>query len=114
MVERRITDGARIGQLLASELTGLTGGVLGDVSVVDADPDADPSPTGTEAYRVGHDGTVVATVSLYPEHVTLRLHGERTWPETPGESTTAAGDRLHIERGAGVKRAVDALRGALG
>lgn len=113
MVDRRITDGARIGQLLASELTGLRRGVLGAVSVVDADPDAEPSPAGTEAYRVSHDGTVVATVSLYPEHVTLCLHGG-TWPETPGELTTVSGDRLRIESGAGVKRAVDALRDALG
>jgi hypothetical protein len=119
MVERRVTDGKRIGQLLASELTGLQTGVLADVSVVDADPDATPSEAGTEAYRVTHDGAAVASVLLYPEHVTVCLQGEHVWPDRLGVGETPAverqgGDSLRVLDGAGVKRAVDAVRDLLG
>lgn len=112
MVERRVTDSKRIGQLLASELTGLEVGVLGAVSVTDADPEATPSETGTEAYRVTCRGAVVASVVLYPEQVRVQLHGERVWPErvTAGETPGS----LRVTDGAGVKRAVDALRETVG
>jgi hypothetical protein len=73
-----ITDGKRIAQLLASELSGLERGPLDAVSVSDADPDATPSERGTEAYRVTHRQDHIATVRLYPEHATVRLHGDRT------------------------------------
>jgi hypothetical protein len=56
MVENRVTDGTRIAQLLASELTGLSRGPLSGVEVVDADPDAEPSPGGTFAYAFEHEG----------------------------------------------------------
>ena len=117
MVERRVSDGKRIGQLLASELTGLAVGVLGDVSVTDADPDATPSETGPVAYRVRNNDTVVASVRLYPEQAAVCLHGERAWPE--GVATSDAGtdgpvDTLWVTDGADVKRAVDALRDTLG
>ena len=111
MVDRRVTDGKRIGQLLASELTGMAVGALADVSVVDADPDTGPTPTGAEAYRVAHDGAVVASVWLYPGYAELRLENRRSWPDSAGgTATTVSGDRLRVESGVGVKRAVDALR----
>jgi hypothetical protein len=140
MVERRVSDGKRVGQLLASELEGLSVGVLDAVSVVDADADATPSEEGTEAYRVAHDGTVVASVWLHPEHAAVRLHGERAWPDSEAtdrtdgptadetDGPTADGtdgptadettvlkraDSLRVESGAGVKRAVDAFRAVL-
>jgi hypothetical protein len=124
MVERRVSDGKRVGQLLASELEGLSVGVLDAVSVVDADADATPSEEGTEAYRVAHDGTVVASVWLHPEHAAVRLHGERAWPDseatdrtdgpTADETTVLKrADSLRVESGAGVKRAVDAFRAVL-
>jgi hypothetical protein len=115
MVERRISDGKRIGQLLASELTGLSVGVLAELSITGADTDATPSEAGTRAYRVAHDGDVVAGVWLYPEHAELRLTGEHGWPATvPGRKVTREGaDSLRIETGAGVKQAVDALRAVL-
>jgi hypothetical protein len=117
MVERRISDGRRLGQLLASELTGLSVGVLADVSVTDADPDARPSESGTEAYRIAFEGTVVASVRLYPEHATVCLRGERAWPDDVRPSETEActpASVLRVTDGAGVKRAVDALRDTLG
>jgi hypothetical protein len=119
MVDRRVTDSTRIGQLLASELTGLAVGVLADVSVVDADSDATPSESGTEAYRIAHEGNTVASVVLYPEHAAVRLHGERAWLGDDGASDRATVERtsrdsLRVESGAGVKGAVDALRAVLG
>jgi len=57
MVEDRLTDGVRIGQLLASEVSG-NEGRLRDLSLADADPDAEPTPDGALAYRIvrGVDG----------------------------------------------------------
>lgn len=51
MVERRLSDGTRVAQLLASEIDGL-GGPLEPASVVDADPDVEPTPDGAFAYAV--------------------------------------------------------------
>lgn len=51
MVEDRLTDGRRIAQLLASELTG-AGDALVALSVTDADPDVEPTTDGALAYRV--------------------------------------------------------------
>ena len=115
MVERRISDGKRIGQLLASEVTGLSVGVLADLSVTGADADATPSEAGTRAYRVAHGGDDVAEVWLYPEHAELQLIGERRWPEpVAGRTVSREGtDSLRIDSGAGVKQAVDALRTVL-
>jgi len=115
MVERRISNSTRIGQLLASELTGLSVGVMAEVSVTGADADATPSEAGTRAYRIAHEAEVVAGVWLYPGYAELRLAGERGWPETAaGRMVTREGaDSLRIEAGAGVKQAVDALRTVL-
>ncbi len=51
MVERRLSDGTRIAQLVASEIEGL-GGPLGPASVVDATPDVEPTAAGAVAYTV--------------------------------------------------------------
>lgn len=69
MADRRVTDPTRIAQLLASEVTGRSRGSLGRLTVVDADPDAEPSPGGTLAYRLaldcpdGRDGAEVPNQS---------------------------------------------------
>lgn len=124
MVEDRVTDGKRVAQLLASELSGREDGALGALSVVDADRDADPSPDGTVAYGVAVEGERVGDVALYPERVEVVLWGlpaaavrEATRGpdlvaadpdgafEAPGEADTV----LRVESGAAVKRAVDAL-----
>lgn len=73
MVDDRVTDGRRIGQLLASELDGRDDGPLSALSVVDADPDAEPSANGTVVYGVARDGDRFADVLLHPERVTVRL-----------------------------------------
>ena len=51
MVTDRLTDGVRIGQLLASEVAGNHGRLRG-LGVTDADPDVEPTPDGALAYRL--------------------------------------------------------------
>jgi hypothetical protein len=104
MVDERITDGKRVAQLLASELSGLEAGPLAAVDVADADPDAEPSPEGTTAYRVTVGGEPAGRVVIYPERAVLR------WED---ESVTASDEPLTVDSGAAVKRAVDAVRDRL-
>ncbi|MCU4924687.1 hypothetical protein OB905_01640 [Halobacteria archaeon AArc-dxtr1] len=52
MVERRITDGRRIAELLASELDGRTDGALAHLAVTDANRDVEPTSEGSRAYDV--------------------------------------------------------------
>jgi len=128
MVERRVTDGRRIGQLLASELTGLEVGPLAAVEVVDADADASPSETGVEAYRVTHCGSVLASVWLYPDHIEVCLLDDHIWADdhtgpddhsgsdsraTRDVPTVESDQRLRVASGAAVKPAVDRLRDVL-
>lgn len=112
MVEDRITDGKRIAQLLSSELSGRDRGTLGDVSVVDADPDAEPSPEGTEAYGIGYRSERIGTVRLFPEAVTISVTRQvEPITESAQENGLAVTDdeALRLESGASVKRAVDAV-----
>lgn len=118
----RATDGTRIAELLASELTGLERGPLAAVAVTDADPDAEPSPDGTLAYRVTFEGEVVAAAFLHPDRVRLEV---RTDPAAAAEAVQGPDLRarpkatdpprtlLFVESGAAVKRAVDAVEAAL-
>ncbi|QLH83137.1 hypothetical protein [Halosimplex pelagicum] len=120
MVEDRVTDGKRIAQLLSSELSGRDRGALGDVSVVDADPDAEPAPEGTVGYGVAYCDERVGTVRLYPDAAQLAIAGagpvdaERVRAAVDGPGLTATDDgAVRIESGAAVKRAVDALLAGL-
>lgn len=51
MVADRLTDGVRIGQLLASEIAGDRGRLDG-IAVTDGDPDVEPTADGALAYRL--------------------------------------------------------------
>jgi len=118
MVEDRTTDTARIAGLFASELTGLETGPLADVAVVNADPDATPSPGGTAAYAIEYRESRVGTVALFPDRVRVRLAvdaGETTGTATGRVPVEPAdeGCLLWIETGAAVKPAVDTIRAAL-
>jgi|SRR6056297_3670754 len=73
MVEKRITDGKRIAQLLSSEITGRETGVLAELAVVEADPDADPSDDGAFAYAVALGDDRLADVFMQPERAYLEL-----------------------------------------
>lgn len=109
MVENSVSDGKRIAQLLASELTGLETGPLERVTVSDAAPDAMPSDGGTFAYRISADEAELATVTLYPEYAELAFHTEpaeiESRLEVAGEPATAS-----VTSGAEVKDAVDLIR----
>ncbi len=101
MVIDEITDGKRIGQLLASEIHGHQRGNLGLVAVTDADPDVEPTETGAYAFAVTFDGQAdrepstasrFAAVYIYPEHVQVVF--------TRGGSTAlAAADRYGLSSG---------------
>lgn len=118
MVEDRITDGKRTAQLLASELTGLSSGVMDRLGVEDADPDAEPSDDGTFAYGIVRDDERVGEVFVHETTARIDLsaeHGsvaELDDTDTEGLSVTTTDDgslRVHVEYGAAVKRAVDLL-----
>jgi len=125
MVEDRVTDGKRIAQLLSSELSGRDRDTLGDVTVVDADPDAEPSRGGTVAFGVAYRDERVGTVRMYPEAAELSVGdadptdtaaasplplAERVADAVEGPDLAASGDgAIRVESGAAVKRAVDAL-----
>lgn len=139
MVEDRVTDGRRIAQLLASELTGLERPPLDRVGVADADPEAAPSPGGTHAYAVTLDDERIGAVFVHEDYARLALEsrvdvsvggvdaGEAATsvdaeeglpadaPDREGLSvpTDDEGVAVHVERGAAVKDAVDLLTGLI-
>jgi hypothetical protein len=119
MVEDAITDPKRIAELFASELTGLATGPLAAVTVVDADPDATPSPDGTVAYALESDGKRVGRVSLYPESAVVDLGdgvaAESSALERDGLAVEETDDGvvLRLSIGAAVKSAVDVVRTSL-
>jgi hypothetical protein len=131
VVEDRITDGERIAQLLASELTGLDVSPLDAVSVVDADRDVSPSSDGPVAYRIQYREEPLGEVRIYPDHARLRLDGSvggspESLHTVEGVAETAdslsviggvddADDSVvvRIGSGAAVKSAVDLIRDLL-
>ncbi|MFB6074503.1 MAG: hypothetical protein ABEJ89_05780 [Haloarculaceae archaeon] len=126
MVEDRTTEPRRVAQLLASELTGLERGPLAAVEVVDADPDAEPSPEGPVAYAIAHGGNRVGEVRLYDAGATVELAdgdalGDAADGARPSIEGTAPGERgvpiveteggaaMRVSSGAAVKRTLDVL-----
>jgi len=118
MVEERLTDGRRIAQLLASEVTG-HGDALAGLSVADADPDVDPTPDGTFAYGIDRDGSRVASVFVQPDRIrvefgcavgaaadTAREEGLRVRPKAVDPPRTL----VFVADGAQVKRLLAVLR----
>jgi hypothetical protein len=118
MVEERLTDGRRIAQLLASEVTG-HGDALATVSVTDADPDVEPTPDGAFAYGIDSDDGRVATVLVQPDRI--RVEFERA-VDVAADAASDAGLRVRpkavepprtlvfVENGAQVKWLVSTLR----
>ncbi|WP_324663789.1 hypothetical protein [Haloarcula sediminis] len=110
MVEDRITDGKRVGQLFASELTGLERGPLGAVSVEDADPDAEPTPEGTYAFRVAAEGETLGTVSVTETATRLALETPTGFESDRDDVTVEDGGRVVVAHsGAAVKVLVDVV-----
>ncbi|MFC7098188.1 hypothetical protein [Halobaculum marinum] len=129
MVADQTTDGVRIAQLLASEITG-DGDRLRDAVVSDADPDVKPTPDGTLAYRVrladgeggeegGDDGDdVLAEVFVHPERARVEFVAD---PDAAATAAEGAGLRVRpkavrpprtvvfVEDGAQVKHVLPAF-----
>lgn len=113
MVEDTVTDGKRIAQLLASELTGLDEGALAALSVTEANPDAVPTDAGATAYTiVDGDDEALAVVTMYPEYATVSFQRAVAWPEGQQrpDLLDESDSTLVVSSGAAVKRAVDAIR----
>lgn len=72
MVVDRLTDGKRIAQLLASELTGHED-AFAALSVVDADSDVEPTEDGALAYAVAADDERVAEVYVHPDRARVEF-----------------------------------------
>ncbi|WP_123620398.1 hypothetical protein [Halorubrum sp. CSM-61] len=128
MVDERLTDGVRIGQLLASEVSG-DGGRLRDLALADADPDVEPTPDGALAYRVIHGGeTLVAEAYVQPDRLRIEFvagaaeNDDGTdLPAVAADAADDAGLRVRpkevrpprtlvfVEDGAQVKRALPAF-----
>ena len=118
MVEERLTDGRRIAQVLASEVTG-HGDDLDALAVTDADPDVEPTPDGTFARAVDRDGERVASVYVQPDRI--RIEFERA-VDAVAEAAGREGLRVRpkavepprtlvfVEDGAQVKWLLPALR----
>jgi hypothetical protein len=116
MVDDRVTDGARIAELLASELTGMATGALDRVAVTDADPSATPSASGTRAYRVTLADEAIGAVTIYPASATLvvdrDLAGKASTPDLSAVNGVtidrdAGSVQVSIARGAAVKDVAD-------
>lgn len=60
MVDEALADGARIAQLLASEVEGRVDGALASLSVTEANTDVEPTADGAFAYAIEHDGERLA------------------------------------------------------
>lgn len=117
MVDERTTDGVRIAQLLASELTG-DGDRLAAATVTDADPDAEPTPDGTPVYRVRLGEAPIAEVFVQPDRARVEFAAA---PDAAAAAAGEAGLRVRpkavrpprtvvfVEDGAAVKRALPAF-----
>ena len=138
MVADRLTDGVRIGQLLASEVSG-NEGRLRALSLADADPDVEPTADGALAYRIVRavdgdateaDGGVVAEVYVQPDRVRVEFVGaDAEGPDDLPTVTASAADEaglrvrpkavrpprtlVFVEDGAQVKRALPVLEAAV-
>ncbi len=122
MVEDRVTDGHRIAQLLASELTAREDGPLAGLKLTDVDRNAEPTADGTFVYRIANRGETVADAYLQPERVRLEF---RFAPDTVAGAAQETGLRVRpkaveppqtlvfVESGVDAKRALDVVRVAL-
>lgn len=136
MVDREITDGYRIAELLASEIDGRRSGPLAPLSVADPDRTVEGTPEGERAYDVRRlegdrdprreptpedAGALFAQVFVHEDRARVAV---REGVEAAAQAGETAGLRirpkavepprtlLFVERGADVKRAADALAAA--
>lgn len=121
MVEDRETDGKRIAELLASELSGHGNPPYDALAVTGADPDVEPTTDGAHAYDVEYRGERLARVFVQPDRARVELSAGL---DAAREAATDAGLRVRpvasdpprlvafVESGAEAKRAFDVLGAA--
>lgn len=73
MVDDRVTDGKRLGELLASEIDSRTDSGLERSAVRNSIEEASPSPTGTEAFEIWMDEEPIGSVVLYPDRLDIEF-----------------------------------------
>jgi hypothetical protein len=117
MVDERLTDGTRIAQLLASEITG-HGDALASVRVAEATSDVEPTPDGAFAYAIVQDDRRLGEAYVHPDRVRLEL---LVGQERAANAASARRLRVRpkavrpprtlvfVESGAAVKRVVGVL-----
>ena len=115
-----LTDGKRIGQLLASEIHGHERGAIGTATVVEADTDAEATEDGTFAYAIDvGDSDRIAEAYIHPDRLRIeflvdpssaaeagRQRGLRTRPKAVDPPRTL----VFVESGAEVKPALGVIR----
>ncbi|WP_424006613.1 hypothetical protein [Haloferax denitrificans] len=118
MVADSLSDGTRIAQLLASEVTGHED-AFSVLSVVDADADVEPTADGALAYAVAADGERVAEVYVQPDRARVEFLAH---PDVTAEAASEEGLRVRpkavrpprtlvfVEDGAQVKWTLPAFR----
>ncbi len=128
-----MTDGVRIAELLASEVTGREDGALAGLAVTDADPDAEPTTDGALAYSIVADSAVtdaggddsestLAEVYAHPDRarvefvagvdVAVEAAADRDDLRVRPKAVRPPRTLVFVESGAAVKAAVDVLDAA--
>ena len=109
MVQDRLSDGKRIAQLLASELTG-DQAALAHVVVADADPDVEPTEDGAFAYRVVHvaDSDALTTDDRGRPTLAADSAGDVDAATTEIATVSVRPDRAHVTFSVASARAVEA------
>lgn len=119
MVEDTVDDGRRIAELLSSELSGRSDGVLAAVRVVDPDREVEGTPEGVRAYDVQGGGSTVASVYVHETRARLtvtagtdsaRQAATETGLRTRAVATPTPQVHVFIENGAEVKRVLSVVR----
>jgi hypothetical protein len=125
MTDDRITDGRRITELLASEVTARSDGPLSGLELVDVQSDAEGSEDGTFAYGITVDegsGIRLADVYVHDERAFLEFRtGLDPIPTAAEEANLRVRPKaveppralVFVESGAAVKRALDVIRVAV-
>lgn len=116
MVDERLEDGRRIAELLSSELSGQSDGVLDRVSVRNADREVTGSPDGQRAYDVADDAGVLGSVYVHESRARLTVGSGTELALSAADETglrtrsTPTGQvHVFVESGAAVKRAVSVV-----
>ena len=136
MVQERLTDGYRIGELLASEIDGRQSGTLAPLAVANADRTVEGTPEGERAYDVrllasdrdsrreptpDDDGELFAQVFVHEEGATVALEADSPAARNVAESAGLDVDQewrtgtlaIGLDYGAQSKRAIDVLEAAI-